>query len=114
MAQSKPRPAGFIGARSLFWEAVAGHAGVDEMGSTEGADNLSLEELETLLQEKRRRLTELKVRRFVAGDSEPSGEPFLADSVGEAGIAPSPEHWRGARGRDRRFRSLTLASIDGK
>ena len=113
MATLKPRPAGYV-QDQVSGEAVAGHAGVDEMGSTERADNLSLEELETLLLEKRRRLTELKVGRFVAGESEPSSERFSADFVDEASIAPSPEHWRGSRGRDRRFRSLTLASIDGR
>lgn len=83
------------------------------MGSAEGAEDLSLEQLETLLLEKRRRLTEDKVRRFVAGENRPGSELLWTELAVEGKAAPSPESWRGSQGCGRHFRSLTPTALDG-
>jgi len=81
----------------------------------QGANSLSLEDLEALASEKRRYLAEEKVRRIVAAegaqDREPAPEKPDARTMPES--ARSPEAWRGSRAGDRRFHSLAMSPLSG-
>ena len=77
------------------------------------SNDLSLEEMEELLREKRRHLTERKVRSFDDTERLYTGghtrgeldDPLIVEPL------PSPEHWRGFLGREREFLTLEVTPI---
>ena len=82
------------------------------MGSTDSVDELSVGELETLLFQKRRSVTEQRVQRFFAAECVLVQARALDDGeLGEIETLRSPESWRGTRGQDRYFRSCALTPI---
>jgi sortase A len=83
------------------------------MGSTQGENDLSIRDIEELLLEKRRRLTENTVQRFLDAEASLPRQVLPDAAQGMAEISPprSPETWRGDEGGDRYFGSTAMQPL---
>jgi sortase A len=83
------------------------------MRRAQRADNLSVGELEALLFEKRRRVSEERARRFAEAERKLVASLSAATDKAENATTLSrpPDSWRGARGQERYFHSTKLLPL---